>query len=238
MPVDPWDAVEPALEDAQRKGVFENLPGKGKPLKLDTSPDAVFNNLLKDAGYKPEWIELSNQVAALEAQARQLLESCAAGCDALGFEASAAAVAATAAAAEEPGSWLRRLLVRRPPSPVERLAERAAELDRGWDTAVRKYAALLHEANRKLRRYNETVPLAGRQKALIPVAERLETFRQCCPRVWIDPDGGFRLRRGEIPPELLADSAREQGVKLPRTQEQLRSAQRLQRLARKTPPIG
>ena len=235
MPVDPSDAVEPALDIAVREGLFDNLPGKGKPLKLDPSPDAVVNNLLKDAGFKPEWVEVGQQAEALQQQAAETLERFSAELQAIRADV-AAGREVVAAPAERP-SWLRRLWrgdrSDRSAEPVARVGQ----LDARWEPTLRRYAHQLHEANRKLRRYNELVPLPGRQKPLIPVAERLEQFRQQCPRLAIT-DGALVERLGKIPAELLTGAGRDKGEKLLRTQEQLQSSREFQRLGRKPPAIG
>src|SRR5689334_13110225 len=71
---DPMAAVEPALEQAIREGAFDDLPGKGKPLQLDPSPNAVVRNLLKEADAKPEWVELPIQIDALVDEAAGILK--------------------------------------------------------------------------------------------------------------------------------------------------------------------
>lgn len=62
------DHLDEIIAEARRKGAFDNLPGKGKPLPLgDTDPfagdDAAGYKLLKEAGFTPEWIELRRQIA-------------------------------------------------------------------------------------------------------------------------------------------------------------------------------
>lgn len=49
------------------EGHFENLPGKGKPLKLDTNPHAdpaedTLYRILSKNGCAPEWIELNKEI--------------------------------------------------------------------------------------------------------------------------------------------------------------------------------
>lgn len=57
------------MEEARRRGDFDDLPGKGKPLHLDGpdpygGPDAEVYRILKNAGFTPEWIELRHKIAA------------------------------------------------------------------------------------------------------------------------------------------------------------------------------
>jgi hypothetical protein len=52
--------VEQAIEEAQKKGIFDNLPGKGKPLNLRKNPQAGENalafDLLQNNDYTLPWI--------------------------------------------------------------------------------------------------------------------------------------------------------------------------------------
>lgn len=75
--------AERSIREAMRKGAFDNLPNKGKPLNLNDdhtaqffsvdSGRAVMNKVLKNANYRPASIELRDEVAkALEgARARR-----------------------------------------------------------------------------------------------------------------------------------------------------------------------
>jgi hypothetical protein len=230
---DPLDYVDPAVTEAIRQGAFDDLPGKGKPLKLDPSRDAVVNSLLKEAGYKPEWAELLDEADALIGQAGGVVERYAADREAVQSELDFAPAAPPAAPQRRPWWSLRPAI----PSPVA-TAERIAEIDARWESVLRRYADHLHRANRKLRRYNEIVPLAGRQRALIPVPERLQAFAERFPRLRLDPDGALKTRPGETPNELLTDPEREPGTRVSRSESQIRAARDLRSLGRRPPPIG
>jgi DnaJ family protein C protein 28 len=59
--------AERKIQEAMEEGRFENLPGKGQPLRLDEDPFVpphmrLPNKILKDAGVRPEWIELSLEI--------------------------------------------------------------------------------------------------------------------------------------------------------------------------------
>ncbi len=72
------DAAEPNLEwtqiiaerkirDAIDAGEFDNLPGKGKPVVIDTDPFTpphlrIANRILKNAEALPEWIQLERDI--------------------------------------------------------------------------------------------------------------------------------------------------------------------------------
>ena len=67
--------VEERILNAQRDGLFDNLPGKGKPLELDddsripTALRASFR-ILKNAGILPPELRLRREISSL----RQMLE--------------------------------------------------------------------------------------------------------------------------------------------------------------------
>jgi hypothetical protein len=68
--------VETAIQEAQARGEFDNLPGQGKPIDLteyfNTPEDLrVAQAMLKNAGMVPAEIELLQDIAAL----RESLES-------------------------------------------------------------------------------------------------------------------------------------------------------------------
>lgn len=70
------DLMDEIFRDAQRKGEFSNLPGEGKPLKLDDDSHIpahlrVAHKLLKDNDLAPEWIE---QGRYLERQQTKLVD--------------------------------------------------------------------------------------------------------------------------------------------------------------------
>ena len=63
--------VEALIKEAQARGEFDNLPGKGKPIDLTeyfNSPEdvRVAQAMLKNAGMVPVEIELLQEIAALK----------------------------------------------------------------------------------------------------------------------------------------------------------------------------
>lgn len=63
------DWMEQIIREAQARGDFDNLPGKGKPLALHQSdpyagPDEMVYRTLKEAGCAPEWVELRKKIVA------------------------------------------------------------------------------------------------------------------------------------------------------------------------------
>ncbi len=63
------DWLDKIIEEAMRKGQFDDLPGKGKPLNLDPNPHEdpekrLAHKVLHDAGYKLPWIDERNEIEA------------------------------------------------------------------------------------------------------------------------------------------------------------------------------
>lgn len=62
-----WESwIDEQIREAQERGQFDNLPGKGRPLNLAPNPYAgdmeMAFKMLRDAGYAPEWIELDKAI--------------------------------------------------------------------------------------------------------------------------------------------------------------------------------
>src|SRR5438105_12648242 len=59
------------IREAQEEGAFDNLPGKGKPLKLDFDPNVppelrAAYRLMKEAQILPDWIQLDKEVRVFQ----------------------------------------------------------------------------------------------------------------------------------------------------------------------------
>jgi len=59
------------IRDAQEEGAFDDLPGKGKPLKLEFDPRIppelrAAYRLMKEAQLLPDWIQLDKEVRQRE----------------------------------------------------------------------------------------------------------------------------------------------------------------------------
>jgi DnaJ homolog subfamily C member 28 len=71
-----WEsAVDKQIREAEERGDFDNLPGKGKPLRLD-SWDAEWGmafHVLKNAGETLPWIALRKDIDALRARLDEFL---------------------------------------------------------------------------------------------------------------------------------------------------------------------
>jgi DnaJ family protein C protein 28 len=70
--------IEDAISRAMQEGHFDNLPGKGKPLKLDENPHEdpawrVANRILKNGGFSLPWIESLREIETELEKARDAL---------------------------------------------------------------------------------------------------------------------------------------------------------------------
>lgn len=68
-------AIDKQIREAMERGDFDNLRGTGKPLNLARDPNVPEDwelafNLLKNAGYAPDWIETLKQIRAEEEKIR------------------------------------------------------------------------------------------------------------------------------------------------------------------------
>ncbi len=57
--------IENLIREAIEAGEFDNLPGAGKPLEIDTNQD-VMQSKLRDLGFVPKEVHLRKQLALLE----------------------------------------------------------------------------------------------------------------------------------------------------------------------------
>jgi DnaJ family protein C protein 28 len=70
--------VERKIQEAMENGAFDNLPGRGKPLPLNTNPylepgQELAFGLLQNNGFAPDWIERDQAIRQeLEMARRQL----------------------------------------------------------------------------------------------------------------------------------------------------------------------
>jgi DnaJ family protein C protein 28 len=73
-----WDTVDEQIQQAYQSGDFDNLPGKGRPLRLNENPFAAGQesafNLLRNNGYTLGWIEEKRQIEEELAESRSKVE--------------------------------------------------------------------------------------------------------------------------------------------------------------------
>ncbi len=146
--------IEEQIHDAIERGLFDNLPGYGKPLNLDDNPyagdKAMGYHLLKNNGYAPAEIELIKEIRAERERA----------------EAKIAMIV-----------WRSKTLRNRrvPPFPSER---------RAFNTSVEKtaieYERVLRDINKKILSLNVQSPSVLHQNQLY-VEQLVAQFRESCP---------------------------------------------------------
>jgi hypothetical protein len=72
------DIVDEQISEAEKRGDFDNLRGKGKPLDLRGNPHAgdweMAYTALAGAGYAPDWIERDKEIRGLIDEARAMLD--------------------------------------------------------------------------------------------------------------------------------------------------------------------
>ena len=196
--------VENAIQEAQREGRFSNLPGRGQPLQIDPSPDAVVNNLLKEAHVRPEWIEVGCRIDALQERTTrhwgQFRQQHASGWQRLTVQGQK----------QLPAAWRRWWHIlwhgsenRLSGNRLHGHGDPISSFNRRWKVAIARYAALLHETNTQIRRFNRLVPQRELQRNIVPLRERLEEFASAFPQAVMHPDGGVAPLQVEVPAHLL-----------------------------------
>ena len=148
------DFIEEQIHNAQERGDFDNLPGAGKPLKLEgnlyVGDRAMGYNLLKSNGYAPREVELSKEIRTAAERAEAKLVK-----------------------VRHLGQTLRAR--RLPPFPSEK---------RSFNVLVEKtateYERTLRELNRRILTLNLSTPVAM-HLPMFDVERRIQQFRESCP---------------------------------------------------------
>ncbi|MBI1928924.1 DUF1992 domain-containing protein [Candidatus Poribacteria bacterium] len=151
--------INKQIQEAMERGDFDNLPGKGKPLKLETNPfipseTRMVNQLLKDNGFAPRWLELDKEIRRENEQAEKLLTNL--------------------KGRRERLAQLIRL------HPLERPAlQKTFERERA--RALETYRTHLMKQNQKIQRFNLIVPIQGKQQQLFNLNAAIARFHEECP---------------------------------------------------------
>ena len=151
--------VNKQIEEAMERGEFANLPGEGKPLKLDTNPyltpqARMTNRLLKENGFAPRWVELEKEIKKEKTQLERVL---------INLKARRERLAA---------------IIQQYPHRREAIS-RTFEHERA--RGIAQYSEKLENLNQKIQRVNLLMPTRNRQHALINRAKRLARFQKACP---------------------------------------------------------
>ncbi len=146
--------VEEQIHNAMERGLFDNLPGYGKPLKFEddsyAGDKAMGYHLLKNNGYAPAEVQLIKDIRAEREQA----------------EAKVAKV-----------QWRYKSLKARrvAPFPSEKRA-----FNSSVEKAAREYEATLRNINKKILTLNIQTPSVLHQTPL-NVEQLVAQFRESCP---------------------------------------------------------
>lgn len=150
------DVVERRIQEAQKGGQFDDLPGKGRPLDLRENPFVKpgwrsAHRMLKNGGFTLDWIQLDKTTRAELAQCQKLLE------DQLLW-------ASKALSSRDDGDDVH------------------AELDDIYHWTVASYTERAEKLNKKIELFNLMVPLIYLQKHNVNIDEELLRFRKSWPR--------------------------------------------------------
>ncbi len=146
--------VEEQIHDAMERGLFDNLPGYGKPLKFEddsyAGDKAMGYHLLKNNGYAPAEVQLIKDIRTVRERA----------------EAKIAKVI-----------WRSKSLRTRrvAPFPSEKRA-----FNTSVEKAAREYEATLRDINKKILTLNIQTPSVLHQTPL-HVEQLVAQFREACP---------------------------------------------------------
>ena len=154
----PYD-VEKQIQEAMERGDFKKLPGKGKRQELEVNPfvssgTRIVNQMLKDNGFAPNWIEVDKEIRAECEQSRKML-----------------------------GNIKRRrrqleAAIRVQPLKSDRVRW-VFELER--KRALEAYISQLKGLNQMILRYNLTAPGRSRQKSMYNLDATAVQFQEECP---------------------------------------------------------
>lgn len=130
--MDRWDShIDRAIQKAMEEGQMTNLPGEGKPLKLDDDPHTpddmkLAYKLLKDNNLTPDWMMAGRELEIREKKLRDQLRRAASA-----YQSSQAA---------------------------ETDAIQRVHADHAWRRSQQKLAADVERYNREVATYNIKIP--------------------------------------------------------------------------------
>jgi len=144
------EMMERQIVEAQERGEFENLPGKGKTLVLTDNPFAdpewrVAYKILQDNDFTLDWIELDKEIRAeIKACREQLLQS---------------------------KGWYERAMAQLGYPESCWAEEERIRVQYTWEQALETFADQVAQINKKIELLNLKVPLVYLQRPKISVDE-------------------------------------------------------------------
>ncbi|TPX63526.1 hypothetical protein CcCBS67573_g08649 [Chytriomyces confervae] len=182
--------VDAQIARARRKGQFDDLSGRGKPIQFDTDErlnvhlsdtELIMNRMIKSQNVLPGWIEAGQEVDRETAKLRKELEDLARECFRPNVNDSNSYHHPTPVESSQQstslGLWIRNLLGAREqqrPSPTN--ANSSVSAESRWKASGHEWASKrIDEINAKIRDYNLQSP--GVKKVLLSVEKELQKAR-------------------------------------------------------------
>jgi DnaJ family protein C protein 28 len=136
--------IEDAIKQAMQAGHFDDLPGKGQPLRLDENPHEdpawrMANHILKSSGFSLPWIESLREIESELEKARTVLA--------------------------RTWAWRQEILIDNGPS-------HAVELE--WRRAIQTFQEQIEAINKRIFSYNLEVPSDRFQKQMLNAEREIE----------------------------------------------------------------
>ncbi|MBL8045605.1 MAG: DUF1992 domain-containing protein [Anaerolineales bacterium] len=144
--------VEKILREAQANGKFDNLPGAGRPLKLDdaneNSEEWAANHLMQNQNLRPAWLEEDSAIQAELEQARQKLR--------------------------RTHGWYKAEGAQLQTATGEKAIRQREWAEAEWRRAQAEFRQSLAQLNQRQRNLNLKVPLERFQRRLLDVEAELQ----------------------------------------------------------------
>ncbi len=184
-----WDSwIEEAIQEAQERGDFDDLPHRGKPITIVETPFAPHMNAalttLKNAGYAPTWMELDREITRLKEEMASYLERSSAYLHAKALEVQGET--APEAPLRRAGLWLRFLRFLNFAAEIDPPARRQLTLDdlimirsRMRDQYLERAAAI----DKKVTEFHAALPrnLWHLERMRLIPDQAARTFDAACP---------------------------------------------------------
>jgi DnaJ family protein C protein 28 len=137
-------SIDDQIQQAMRDGKFDDLPGKGKPLRLEENPHEdpgwrLAYHVLKESGFSLPWIELRQEIEAEIAAAREALA----------------------------GAWAWRASALENGQPY-------AQTEAEWRRAVSAFKERVEKINRRIFDYNLQVPAESLQRMKLNAEKEID----------------------------------------------------------------
>ncbi|QWK09473.1 MAG: DUF1992 domain-containing protein [Thermoflexus hugenholtzii] len=147
--------VEQKILEAMRRGEFDHLPGKGRPLQLEENPYlepglAIAYHLLRQNDARPEWIEADLAIRRGIEQARQDLRRTL--------------------------QWRQEALQALAGKSDPRSRREREWIEAEWERALRAFARRIAELNEQIFLYNLKVPIYWLQRFKFDLQEELRAL--------------------------------------------------------------